>query len=98
MAAATLEQARAAAQLVSITYADHPDPPIYTIDAAIAAKSFFDGSTTGGITTDHELESGPNVDKALTEDGLVRHAARLHPNLLGEQHCLNTCPQNCSCA
>jgi len=71
VAASTAEQARHASSLVSVSYAPHPSPPVYTIDAAIASRSFFDGSTTGGISTDHQIEAGVVVEEALKEEGLV---------------------------
>src|SRR6056297_2954041 len=70
--ASSAEQARQAASLVCVTYGPHPSPPVYTIDSAIAAGSFFDGSTTGGISTDHELEAGADVEAVFKEDGVVR--------------------------
>jgi hypothetical protein len=76
---------------VSITYAPHPSPPVYTIDGAIAAASFFDGSTTGGITTDHELEAGPDVEAVFKEEGVVREgsfgmgAVRVYEEGTGEE-------------
>ena len=40
----SIEAARAAAEAVAVEYGDPWEPPIYTIDAAVAAGSFFDGT------------------------------------------------------
>ncbi|EOD25420.1 hypothetical protein EMIHUDRAFT_469173 [Emiliania huxleyi CCMP1516] len=79
----SIEAARAAAEAVAVEYGDPWEPPIYTIDAAVAAGSFFDGtrgdertswSRTGaalGITTAHDLEAGRDIDEAFAEEGLT---------------------------
>lgn len=71
--ALTAELARAAAELVVVSYGESSEAPAYSIDAAIAASSFFGGSLFGvapashksTTSTDHELEHGPDVDAAL---------------------------------
>jgi len=60
----TTEQARMAAELVQVEYEAEAEPTIVTIMDAIEAKSFFD-------MTNHGLQSGPDVEKVLNQDGLV---------------------------
>ena len=69
------EQARLAAGKVAVTYGPPPAgvTPCYTIEDAIAAESFFDGTgkTPSYTDTRHDLEAGPPVAEALSEPGLV---------------------------
>ena len=75
--AATAEEARVASTLVKVGYGPPPPGvvPCYTIDDAIANKSFFDTAPFG---TDHDLENGPSVDEALR--GRPRRGERRVPD------------------
>jgi len=61
--AETAEQARVAAEMVAIEY-EALSPAVVSIEQAIAAGSFF-------AMTEHSIESGPDVNAALTQDGVV---------------------------
>lgn len=62
--AETTEEARKAAGLVKVEYAPTSEPTVVSIADAIAAGSFY-------AMTDHGLQSGPGVESALGEEGLV---------------------------